>query len=155
MIRGVPSEARSVYVALVVCLAGLAAGFLLAPSAHARSCTADVQCRDGGRSRVECVGNTLVVRRSVCSGTCRDIEEVRQDCGNPVTGGRCSVASGTCEGGTSGGSPPLGGDNLCAISCTCRRNVLVFYRPRPDIACARNVLRCERGCSCRPEPHCL
>jgi hypothetical protein len=136
-------------------LATLAAGSFLPSPVHAQRCTADVQCRDGGRSRVECVGNTLVIRRSICAGTCRDIEELRQNCGNPVSGGRCSIASGTCEGGSASGAPPLGGDNLCALSCTCRRNVLVFYRPLPGIRCARHVMRCERGCSCRPQPHCL
>jgi hypothetical protein len=142
-----PPRLKLILATFAWCLFAVLAGTL--PVA-AQSCTADVQCQDGGRSRVECFGNTLVVRRSICAGSCRDIEEMRQNCS-----GRCNVVTASCDAESSTGQPPLGGSGgSCAISCTCRRNVLVFYRPLPDIACARHVLRCERGCSCRPEPHC-
>lgn len=122
--------------------------------AGAQSCSADVQCANGGRAEVTCSGNTVIVRRSVCAGTCRIIEERRQDCGNSVTGGRCNFMTGSCD-------PPSGEaargripPTLCASACSCREGTLRFTRRAADGTCEPVVRRCKNGCSCDPRPQC-
>lgn len=140
----------------------LQALFVAVPDVHhavAQSCTADVQCPNFGRSRAECIGDTLIVRRSVCSGSCREVEERRENCGGGSAGrcvggayeritGRCNSSLGICE--------RRADRELCVPSCACRNNLLVVSTGAcsPAIGCHRSVKRCPGGCSCDPEPTC-
>ena len=139
----------------------LLAALLWAPAARAQTCSADVQCPNGGRSTFACIGDTLVVRRSMCSGTCREVEERRQSCGSRVIGavtcvgntavtteGGCNAALGTCDRRTD--------RQVCVPSCACRGNRLVVATGTcvSGAGCARAVLTCDNGCACTPEPRC-
>jgi hypothetical protein len=140
-------------------LLALAAAWPLPGSAQ--TCSADVQCANGGRSFFYCIGETLVVKRSVCSGTCREIEERRQNCGSRMigvtcegnvavrTGGGCNASLGVC-------APPRGDRQPCAPSCVCRGNRLAVASGActPGVGCARTVQVCRNGCSCSPQPRC-
>ncbi len=129
--------------------------------ASAQPCTADVQCPNGGRSTAVCIGDTLIVWRSVCSGACREIEERRQDCGPRVLGtvactgnmairteGGCNAALGTCDSRTD--------REVCTPACACRGNRLVVATGIcvAGSGCARTVLQCKNCCACTPEPRC-
>ena len=130
-------------------------------AASAQRCSADTQCSNGGRSTFQCIGDTLIVRRSVCSGSCREIEERRQNCGPRVIG------TVTCQGNiatrTEGGCNPALGicDNrldreVCVPACSCRGKRLTVATGTcvAGAGCARSVVQCENGCTCSPEPRC-
>jgi hypothetical protein len=140
----------------------LSAALCLGPSAaSAQSCSADSQCPNAGRSTFQCIGDTLIVRRSVCSGTCREIEERRQNCGPRVIG--TVTCSGNIATRTEGGcNPSLGTcDNrldreVCVPACSCRGKRLTVATGTcvAGAGCARSVVQCENGCTCSPEPRC-
>jgi hypothetical protein len=107
------------------------------------------------------VGDTLVVKRSVCAGTCREIEERRQNCGSRTIGsvtcqgnvanrggGGCNSSLGTCENRNE--------REVCVPSCACRGKRLVVSTGMciPGAGCGRTVQLCTNGCSCTPEPRC-
>ncbi len=131
-------------------------GLFSPASVLAQSCTADSQCRDYGRTRTTCVGNTLVAKRSVCIGSCREVEEFRLPCPGPCVGDRCiggPVGSQTAE-------PPLGGSVIspaCAEICECRGKVLSYGVGRAAKArdCGSRTVNCKYGCSCDGRPRCL
>lgn len=135
----------------------LAFGLALLPStAVAQRCSADSQCADFGRDRATCSGNTLVVKRSICSGTCRSVEVSRTPCPGPCSGDRCI-------GGpllTPQVGPPLGGSlvgGACARVCSCRGKQLTYGVGVAHTAdqCRKRTVDCVYGCSCSPEPRCL
>jgi hypothetical protein len=127
---------------------------------RAQSCSADVQCPNQGQPRTECIGDMLVVRRSVCAGICRYQDLRREVCNQVNIGGtcaggyfetmtgRCSIALGACERRME--------RQPCLASCSCRNNVLIVSTGAcsPAIGCHRAVKRCRGGCSCDPEPRC-
>ncbi len=130
-------------------------------AASAQRCSADSQCANGGRSSFQCIGDTLIVRRSICSGTCREIEERRQNCGPRVIGtvtcqgniatrteGGCNPALGTCDNRTD--------REVCVPACSCRGKRLTVATGTciAGAGCARSVVQCENGCTCSPEPRC-
>jgi hypothetical protein len=137
----------------------VAPGFVL--QAQAQSCSADSQCSNSGRSVASCVGNTLVVRRSLCAGSCQEVEERRQDCGSRITGsiscsgniairqeGGCNVSSASCDNRTD--------REVCVATCSCRGNRLTYSSGTctPGAGCARVTIQCKTACSCSPEPRC-
>jgi hypothetical protein len=135
---------------------------LASGGALAQTCSSDGQCPNGGRSSATCVGDTLVVKRSICAGSCRDVEERRESCGSRVIG------SVTCQGNTAvkteGGCNALAMrcDNrldreVCISTCACVKNRLVYSSGicTPGSGCGRVVLQCKGGCTCKPEPTCL
>jgi hypothetical protein len=141
-------------------LANVAALVLLAFSASpaaAQPCSSDAQCRDNGRPRTVCSGNTLVTKQTICAGTCRTVEISRIPCPGPCSGDRC-------VGGPllsprpspSGGRSPLRA-GPCDSICTCKGKTLTyaigFARRAAD--CQRRRVDCKYGCSCEPEPRCL
>lgn len=126
----------------------------------AQTCTADVQCPNAGQPMATCIGDTLVVKRSMCSGTCREVEVRRQRCqtesrgqclGNSfvLTVRRCNASLGICE--------QRQERDLCLPSCSCRGKRLVVATGRcfEAIGCGRSVVHCKHGCTCKPEPRCL
>jgi hypothetical protein len=129
--------------------------------AVAQECTADEQCRKGQGPAAECVGDLLVVKRSVClGGTCREIEERRENCGaaegSRCRGGafeqtarRCDAVLGRCEQRTE--------REVCLASCECRENTVYMSTGQcsPALGCTRVTMKCEHGCTCSPEPKCL
>lgn len=120
------------------------------PPAAAQTCTADVQCPNGGLSRSHCAGNVLVTTRSICSGSCRDVEVSRIPCPGPCVGDRCI-------GGPLGSAREPGRENdRCIPRCVCRNKVLTLRKPPADprAPCEREVIQCENGCSCYPEVKC-
>lgn len=130
---------------------------LVAPRpAAAQPCTADSQCRDFGRTRAACSGNTLVVKQSRCIGTCRTVEISRQPCPGPCVADRC--VGGPL--GSSPASPPTGGGlvaGACVKICSCKGKQLTYgvgYARDPD-QCRRRTVDCVYGCTCDPEPRCL
>lgn len=142
---------------LLAIAAMLLAWLVILPlQAMAQPCTADSQCRDFGRPRTYCAGNTLVTKQSMCSGTCRSVEISRTPCPGPCSGDRC-------VGGallTPRPGPPLGGSvvgGACARICTCRGKQLTYGVgvARSADQCRRRVVDCKFGCSCDPEPRCL
>jgi hypothetical protein len=139
----------------------LAAGVLTwTLPAHAQSCSADVQCPNQGQPRTECIGDMLVVRRSLCAGICRYQDLRREICNQVKIGGRCAggffetetgrcnIALEACERRTE--------RQPCVASCSCRNTVLIVSTGAcsPAIGCHRAVKRCRGGCSCGPEPRC-
>jgi hypothetical protein len=157
MMTGAPRATHLLSVALLL----LAALCLWPAPAAAQRCSADVQCANGGRSTFQCAGDTLIVKRSVCSGTCREIEERRQDCGSRVTGtatcsgnvavrtdGGCNAALGTC--GTRVER------DVCAPACSCRGTRLAVSTGQctEGAGCVRSIVQCPKGCTCSPQPGC-
>ncbi len=144
--------------AILVTLAALVAGTPLS----AQGCVSDSQCGAGASSANACLGDTLVMRRRSCQGgRCVEQEAGRMKCG---PGSRCDALAGTC---TSGGVPPPSGRGAtipggglrasgCIPSCTCRGNTLVIGTGTlgPGGRCFQSVQRCQKGCSCSPEPRC-
>ena len=135
----------------------LVLGLAMTPTtAVAQRCSADSQCIDSGRDRATCSGNSLVVKRSICSGTCRTVEVSRTPCPGPCSGDRCI-------GGpllTPQAGPPLGGSlvgGACARVCTCRGKQLTYGVgvARSADLCRRRTVDCVYGCTCQPEPRCL
>ena len=131
------------------------------PPAVAQSCTADIQCTNGGRPRAECIGDTLIVRRSVCAGQCRDIEERRQNCAPVMVGGRCTSGGferieGRCN-SSSASCEQRANWQPCYPSCSCRGNRLIVATGQcsPAIGCHRSTVICKAGCTCDPTPRCL
>ena len=129
--------------------------------AQAQSCSADSQCPDAGRSSATCVGDTLVVKRSVCAGSCREVEERRQSCGSRVIGsiacqgniavrseGGCNAISQSCDSRVD--------REVCVATCACRGNRLIVSTGTcvSGAGCARSVVQCKNGCTCKPEPAC-
>jgi hypothetical protein len=132
-------------------------------AATAQRCSADVQCPNAGRSTFLCLGDTLIVKRSLCSGgACREVEERRKNCGSRIGGtvtcagntairveGGCNSALGTCDTRTD--------REVCVASCACRKNRLYIATGVciTGSGCARAVIQCKSGCTCSPEPRCL
>lgn len=121
--------------------------------ARAQSCTADVQCRDGGRSMTYCSGNAVVTARSVCAGSCRTVEESRIPCDGQCMAGRCS--------GQPAKAPvepvlPKQPWPRCAQTCSCKNKILIIGIGvwSPERGCDQIVRRCARGCTCEPEARC-
>jgi hypothetical protein len=129
--------------------------------AAAQSCSADSQCYNGGRSTFQCVGDTLIVKRSICAGTCREVEERRQDCGPRTiggvecsgniairSGGGCNPSFGTCDSRTE--------REVCVPACSCRGKRLTVATGTcvTGSGCARTTVQCQNGCTCSPEPRC-
>ena len=136
-------------VALV--LVGLLTG---TPPLHAQSCTADVQCRDGGRSRTYCAGNALVTTRSVCTGSCRMVEESRRPCAGTCAGDRCIDTTGRDRFEGHGETPSPW--PRCNAGCRCANKILIVTTGRWSQAngCEQLVRRCARGCTCEDAPRC-
>ena len=129
--------------------------------ASAQTCSADSQCANGGRSTATCVGDTLVVRRSICAGRCQDVEERRQSCGSRILGtitcqgniairqeGGCNAISMSCDSRTD--------REVCVKTCSCRANRLIVSTGQcsSGAGCNRAVIECKNGCSCSPEARC-
>jgi hypothetical protein len=125
-------------------------------TALAQTCASDAQCRDSGRPRTVCVGNTLVTKQSICSGSCRTVELSRVPCPGPCVADRCvggSLRSGPL-------APPAGGRlpaGVCGQICACKGRSLTYGVGFATRAadCARRSVDCVYGCSCDPEPRCL
>ncbi|KAB2847380.1 MAG: hypothetical protein F9K44_13620 [Hyphomicrobiaceae bacterium] len=146
---------------LILGAALLSLALIVSPDrAFAQSCTADSQCPNGGQSKAECIGDTLVVRRYICAGLCQERIELRQDCRGPLIGrcvghafervtGRCNATLKTCE--------QRADRDLCVKSCSCRNNRLYISTDTcsPVSGCNRTVMNCPKGCTCNPEPRCL
>lgn len=139
----------------VAAIVGLVWVFSTAP-AMAQPCTADSQCRDFGRPRTYCSGNTLVTKQSRCIGHCRSVEISRVPCPGPCVADRC-------VGGPLGSAPPGGsrGGGLvggaCAGICICDGKKLTYGVgfAREASQCRRRTVDCVYGCTCDPEPRCL
>ena len=128
----------------------------------AQNCVSDSQCGAGSSSANTCLGDTLVMRRRSCQGgRCVEQDAGRTSCG---PGSRCDALAGRCV--SSGIAPtpgrgatiPGGGirSSGCIPSCTCRGNTLVIGTGTlgPGGRCFQSVQRCQKGCSCEPEPRC-
>jgi hypothetical protein len=148
---------HAVLLLLLACSVGLGHA-----SAVAQSCSADSQCPNSGRSIASCVGNTLIVRRSVCAGSCREVEERRQDCGSRGLGtvtcsGNLAVRSeGGCNATTASCDNRMDRE-LCVPSCSCRGNRLIIATGSctAGVGCGRSITQCKNGCTCKPDPKCL
>lgn len=137
---------------LAAALVGLALTFVASP-ALAQPCTADTQCRDGGRSMTYCSGNAVVTARSICAGSCRTVEESRVPCDGQCLAGRCT--------GQPSRAPvdpvlPKRPWPRCAQTCSCKNKILIIGIGvwTPERGCDQIVRRCARGCTCEPEPRC-
>jgi hypothetical protein len=138
----------------VLAIAAIAAASL---PAAAQPCSSDAQCRDFGRTRTTCSGNTLITKQSICAGTCRTVEISRIPCPGACVADRCVGGSLRSE----PARPPLGGGGLvagvCGSICTCKGKTLTYgvgFARRAD-QCQRRTVDCVYGCSCDPEPRCL
>lgn len=135
-------------------LAGLSLG---ASSVLAQRCSADVQCRDSGRPRTWCSGNTLVTRQSMCRGSCVEVEVSRVPCPGPCAGDRCvggPLSSSPAVPPSGRSSYPAG---VCAKVCSCNGKRLTYglgYARKAE-QCQRRSVDCKFGCTCDPEPRCL
>ena len=143
--------------ALLAVLLGIAA------PAQAQRCTADAQCSPYVAGINQCLGDTLILRRSICvGGYCQTTETSRVNCnaagnagscvGNTFvrSGGRCDALSGRCA---PGGNSQV----TCVKSCSCRGNRLVIATGvcSPGAGCGQAAYQCKTGCTCSPEPRCL
>jgi hypothetical protein len=127
---------------------------------QAQACTSDEQCQQGQRPAAECVGDILVFKRRVClGGACREIEDRRENCGTAEasrcrgaafeqTANRCDAVLGRCEQRIE--------REVCLPSCDCRDNTLYVSTGQcvSTLGCTRVSMKCERGCTCEPEPKC-
>lgn len=134
----------------------LAWALLMPAPATAQPCSSDSQCRDFGRTRTYCAGNTLVTQQSRCIGSCTSVEISRIPCPGPCAGDRCvggSLRSSPSEPSYGGGL--VGG--ACAQICTCRGKQLTYGVgvARTAAQCRRRNVDCKYGCTCDPEPRCL
>lgn len=122
-------------------------------AAQAQSCTADIQCPDGGRSTTTCSGNAVVTQRSVCTGSCRKVEESRIPCSGQCLAGRCVGQPAAAPVGPVLPQQPW---PRCALACTCRNKILIISTGvwSPERGCDQIIRRCTRGCTCDPEPRC-
>ncbi len=160
MAKSVSTEGSFGYrLAVQASLVALCAWFVVFASlgAAAQQCSADVQCRDFGRARTYCSGNTLVTTKSRCMGSCQEVEVSRRACPGPCVGDRC-------VGGPIGSSPAdppnsrrsvVGG--ACAEICTCKGKTLTYGVgfARTAKQCRKRTVECVYGCTCDPEPRCL
>lgn len=150
---------RCFWLAVRASFVALCAVFLMLPPLQvtAQQCSGDVQCRDFGRARTYCSGNTLVTTKSRCMGSCQEVEVSRQACPGPCVGDRC-------VGGPIGSSPAdppssrssvVGG--ACAEICTCKGKTLTYGVgfARSAQQCRKRTVDCVYGCTCDPEPRCL
>ena len=134
---------------------------ILVSPAAAQTCAADSQCANNGRSVASCVGDTLIIKRSICSGGCSDVEERRHDCGSRISGtitcsgtiairseGGCNATLASCNNRTD--------REVCVPTCSCRGNRLTVATGTctPGAGCARVTMQCKTGCTCQPEPRC-
>lgn len=130
---------------------------LWAAPVFAQRCSADVQCRDSGRARTWCSGNSLVTRQTLCRGSCVDVEVARVPCPGPCAGDRCvggSLSSSPAAPPSGRSSYPVG---VCAKVCSCTGKRLTYalgYAKKAE-QCQRRTVDCKFGCSCDPEPRCL
>lgn len=154
---------RARFVRLSTLLTVLAVLFLAAAPANAQSCTSDFQCSPSAASINVCLGDTLILRRSICvGGHCQMSETGRSNCnvgggagtcqGNMFvrSGGRCDAGMGRC---TQGGTSHIS----CVKTCACRGNRLVISTGvcQPGSGCGQAAFQCKTGCTCSPEPRCL
>lgn len=154
---------RRICLLAVVLVSTLCASCLFASwPAAAQSCTSDFQCSPSLISQNTCLGDTLVMRRSICvAGTCQTQEMGRTSCGGGSvgscqgntfvrSGGRCDALAGRC---VQGGQSAV----ACVKACSCQGNSLAIATGTcsPGAGCGRAVLRCKAGCTCSPEPRCL
>ena len=131
--------------------------------AHAQPCTTDFQCSPYAGGNNQCLGDTLILRRSICvGGYCQTTESGRMNCnpgggaglcqGNTFVrgGGRCDALSGRCA--TSGNT-----QISCVKTCNCRGNTLTISTGicTPGAGCGQAVMQCKKGCTCAPEARCL
>jgi hypothetical protein len=151
---------RARHAAIIVLAAVLGLALVLPLPVLAQTCTADVQCQSGFSGRGECLGDTLVVRRSVClGGACRSIEERRESCGGTslrcAGGGVVERRSGRCD-GLQGRCERRTDREICARSCTCVGNRLTVQTGEclAAIGCVRQSRICPGGCACAPVPEC-
>jgi hypothetical protein len=156
-----PSNGGALDTWLVVraCLVALCALFVVvsSPGVSAQQCSGDVQCRDFGRSRTYCSGNTLVTTKSRCMGSCQEVEVSRRACPGPCVGDRCvggPIGSSPADPPSSRGSV-VGG--ACAEICTCKGKTLTYGVgfARSAKECRKRTVDCVYGCTCDPEPRCL
>jgi hypothetical protein len=135
---------------------------LLAGPAQAQTCSADVQCANGGRSMAYCSGDTLIVKRSQCNGTCQEREERRETCAPRVLG--AVSCAGNIATRTTGGCDSSAqrcntrqDREVCVKSCACvgKRLIVSTGQCLTGAGCARSVVQCKNGCTCGPEPQCL
>lgn len=133
------------------------------PARAQQPCTTDFQCQPYAGGNNLCLGDTLILRRSVCvAGICQTSETGRVNCNPPSGagvcqgntfvkgGGRCDALSGRCS--TTGATTIA-----CVKTCSCRGNVLAISTGMctPGAGCGQAVMRCKTGCTCQPEPRCL
>jgi hypothetical protein len=144
---------------LLVTVAGIAMAW--PGPAPAQPCTADSQCSRGYGPQATCIGDTLVVKRSIClGGQCREQEERRETCRSGErsscntgvfqrTIARCDALLGRCVERTE--------RDVCEPSCACRGSTMRISTGQcaPSLGCNRVVLKCDGGCTCAPEPKCL
>jgi hypothetical protein len=153
LLRRLPSLAALVTVAWLAATLLAAAGH----HAHAQTCSSDAQCRDNGRPRTVCAGNTLVTKQTICAGTCRTMEVSRVPCPGPCVADRCvggSLRSSPAVPSAGGGGLPSG---VCGQLCSCSGKRLTYgigYAQR-TADCQRRTVDCVYGCSCDGEPRCL
>ena len=147
---------------LTLLMIALAAVLPVRQPASAQTCTSDFQCSPSLIGQNTCLGDTLIMRRSICvAGQCQTQETGRQNCGGGSigtcqgntfvrSGNRCDAMSGRC---VQGGQSAV----ACVKACSCQGNSLVIATGvcSPGSGCGRAVLRCKTGCTCSPEPRCL
>ena len=148
---------------LMVLLAALIGALALCSTARAQGCTSDAQCSPFAGGINQCLGDTLILRRSICvAGHCQVTETGRQNCnigggagtcqGNTFvrSGGRCDAPMGRCS---TGGTSQI----ACVKTCSCRGNRLVIATGvcSPGAGCGQAAFQCKKGCTCSPEARCL
>lgn len=135
---------------------GFNAGGLTPSDALAQSCTADVQCSNGGVARAYCSGNAVVTARSVCAGSCRTVEDSRVPCAGQCLAGTCTGAPIRTPQTEPLAEPLPPRWPRCKSGCNCRNKILIITTGRwtAESGCEQQIRRCARGCSCDGPPRC-
>lgn len=132
-----------------------------ATAAGAEPCSSDSQCNRGFSQEAQCIGDMLIVSRSICvAGQCQRQEVRRESCGGPVRGaciaGAYEYSGSRCDSGLMRCVTRTDRD-LCTPYCDCRGKELSVSTGQctDNLGCTRTRLRCEHGCTCSPTPRCL